>query len=318
MDADESWPPLPYEEWAATKKTLHLCTQLLGKTRLALAQPQPEWLHASLQLDGRGFTTGAMTADATLLHAGFDVMTSALWLRRSDGRERSVPVTNGRCVADVWDDYLGALRALEVEADLWDKPQEVADTTPLSENTHDCTLSPDQAQRFHRALTAVYGVLDEFRSSFFGRTGVQFWWGSFDLSVLLFSGRRLVPPDDRGYLARYDRDAEHLSAGFWPGDDSSPEPIFYGYLLPQPSGCETAPVEPVQAGWVEAMSEWVLPYEAVRSSNDPRRTALAFLTAVYKAAVTIGGWAAEDFTYEAPSASRRGHDGSGRSETGAP
>ncbi len=305
MTDPEKWPALPYAEWAATKKTLHMCTQMLGKTRLALTPPQPEWLHARLFLDGHGFTTGPMPFRGETLTVAIDLFDSKLKIRKSDGGRIVIPIADGRCVADIWDDYVRSLAKLGVEVDLWEKPQETADTTPFSENTHDCTIIPEHARRFHTVLSSVYGPFEEFRSRFFGRSGVQFWWGTFDEAVLLFTGKKVEAPEDKGYIMRYDLDAEHMNAGFWPGDDDSPEAIFYAYLVPPPPACETAPVKPPHANWVEAMGEWILPYEAVRTADDPRQAILEFLDSVYQAARSLGGWDSESFAYTPPPPSAR-------------
>lgn len=295
-----AWPPLPYGDWAPTKKTLQMCAQILGKTRLALAPPQPEWLHACLYLDGRGFTTGAMPCGDGILNAGIDVFDSRMWVHASDGRKRSVDVAGGRCVADVWADFHAALTELGAAVDVWEKPQEIADTTTFSENRHDCTLVPEHAQTFLTILATTQGVFEEFRASFFGRSGIQFWWGAFDLTVLLFSGRHAEAPQDAGYIMRYDLDAEHMNAGFWAGDDSAPAPGFYAYLVPRPPGCDTAPIRPEHAGWVESMGEWLMPYDAMRACPDPRQALLDFLNSVYAVTLTNGGWDAPDHRYTTP------------------
>jgi hypothetical protein len=274
---------------------------MIGKARLALSPPQPEWLHTCLYLTASGFTTGAMPHGTDIVSMGIDVYDSTMWIRVSDGRERIVPLSPHACVADIWSGFRDALAGLDLALDIWEKPQEVADTTPFSENRHDCTIVAEDAQRFCRVLASINSVFQEFRSRFFGRSGVQFWWGGFDFAVLLFTGRHEEAPNDHGYIMRYDLDAEHMNAGFWPGDDSNPYPGFYGYLVPRPAGCETAPVGSEHAGWVEAMGEWVMPYEAVRKSGDPRRTILAFLHGMYGVAATLGGWDAEAFTYKKPS-----------------
>jgi hypothetical protein len=306
MTSNEPWPALPYEEWAPTKKTLHMCAQMVGKARLALAPPQPEWLHTCLYLHPRGFGTGPIPEGTRTISMGIDVFDSRLWLRSSDGRGGSVPLGSGRYVADIWAGFKEELRRLDLELDLWEKPQEIADTTPFSENTHDCTLEPEQAQRFHRILSAVNGVFEEFRSEFFARTSIQFWWGSFDFAVLLFNGRQQVAPEDRGYIMRYDLDAEHMNAGFWAGDDNIPQAGFYGYLVPRPQGCESAPIEPVHAGWLETLGEWIMPYEAVRACDDPRGTILDFLRSVYQVACTHGGWDSRGLEYTRPAPAPRG------------
>lgn len=293
MASQGSWERLPYEEWASTKKTLHMCMQMLGKARLALAPPQPQWLHTCLYLTGHGFTTGPMPYRSMIVSMGIDVFETVLWINLSDGRRASVPLGSARCVADIWADFRGALNELGLELDIWEKPQETTDVTHFSENRHDCTMDPAQVQRFHRVLSAVYGAFEEFRSTFFGRSGVQFWWGAFDLAVLLYTGKPLTPPEDRGYIMRYDLDAEHLNAGFWPGDDNSPNPVIYGYLVPQPAGCDIVPIEPEHGDWVEAMGEWMLPYDKVWTCEDPKRAILDFLNSVYDVALTNGEWNAE-------------------------
>jgi hypothetical protein len=306
MPGMEIWPALPYEEWAPTKKTLHMCAQMLGKTRLALSPAQPEWLHSCLYLSPRGFSTGPMPDGSRTVAMGIDLFEPAFWLRASDGRAASVPLAAAHSVAEIWSRFNHALDGLDLHLDMWEKPQEVADLRPFSENTDDCVIVSGHAQRFHSVLSAVNGVFEEFRSEFFGRTGVQFWWGSFDLAVLLFSGRKLTAPEDRGYIMRHDLDAEHVNAGFWPGDDTSPHAGFYGYLVPQPPDCAAAPVEPQYAGWVEAMGEWMMPYEAVQSCPDPRGALLDFLHSIYRVALTQGGWDGPAFEYTRPSPPARG------------
>src|SRR5438067_4300953 len=219
-----AWHKLPYADWAPTKKTLQMVAQMVAKVRLALAPPLPEWLHDCLYLDPRGFTTGPIPFGSQALAMRIDVFDAEVWIDVSDGRRAKVSLGPNRTVADIWADFRAALGSLEVGVDIWEKPQEIDDTTPFSQNTHDRTFDPEQAQRFHRIISAVNGAFEEFRSPFFGRTGVQFWWGGFDYSVLLFTGRHVPPPQDRGYILRYDLDSEHLNAGFWPGDDPTAEP----------------------------------------------------------------------------------------------
>ncbi len=306
MTNHEAWPALPYKSWLPTKNTLHMCAQMIGKARLALSPPQPEWLHACLYLDGRGFTTAAMPHGKDIVSMGIDVYESAIWIRMSEGRVATVPIGTNRCVADIWSGFQDALAGLGLDIDIWEKPQEITDTTPFSKNRHDCTIIAEDAQRFCRVLASINSVFEEFRSSFFGRSGIQFWWGAFDFAVLLFTGKHEIAPDDRGYIMRYDLDAEHMNAGFWPGDDKTPYPGFYAYLVPRPDGCETAPTGSEHAGWVEAMGEWLMPYEAVRSCGDPRKEILIALGGVYGVATTLGGWDAEEHTYKKPVPTRRG------------
>ena len=300
------WPALPYEEWAETKKALHMYAQILGKVRLALSPAQPEWLGTCLFLGTRGLTTGPMPWGTASAELSLDLYDHALRISLSDGRQVSVQLFPPRCVADVFVEVRRAMTDLGIEADLWSKPQEVADAVPLDEDRRDCAYVPEHAQNWFRVNCAVANVFEEWRSRFFGRTGLQFWWGAFDLAVLRFNGKHAAAPADRGYIMRYDLDAEFMNAGFWPGDDSFPVPIIYAYLYPQPPGCEREAIEPSQAGWVAEMGEWTLRYEDVRTADDPRQTILSFLDSVYGVAGLRGGWKLEDFEYEIPAAPPRG------------
>jgi hypothetical protein len=302
---DDFWPSLPNAEWAPTRRTLHMVAQMVGKTRLALAPAQPEWLNACLFLDARGLTTGAIPIGPRVATIGIDLLDPAIHLETSDGRDARIVLGPSRSVADIWRDYAAALCGLGIQAEIWEKPQEVSDFKVFSENHRDATIRADDTRRFHRVLTSVNDAFETFRSGFFGRTGVQFWWGSFDFCVLLFSGRRAPAPTDRGYILRYDLDAEHLNAGFWPGDDTTPNPQFFAYLVPEPPGCATAPMNPSHAAWSPRMGEWILAYDAVRATDDPGQTLLAFLDSVYSFATSDGGWDPEAFHYERPPANPR-------------
>jgi hypothetical protein len=299
MSDPGGWPELP-ADWTPTRTTLHLCSQMLGKLKLALDPPLPEWLHTDLRLTPYGWSTGPMPHAGRIVQGDLDVVDGVLRLR-AGGRPAAVVPIGGRSVADVWQGFRAALTELQVTADLWDKPQETVDVTPFSANTADGAIDPEQAQRFHRLLSLIHPVFDQFRSPFFGRTGVQLWWGGFDYTVLLFNGRHAEPPEGSGHILRHDLDAEHLNAGFWPGDGTAPA-NFYAYLHPRPPGCEAAPVAPDAAGWVEGMGEWVLPYEELRRQDQPGVVLLDFLSSVYRVAVTTAGWDEAAHTYERPPA----------------
>ena len=223
---------LRYEDWATTKRTFHMVTQMVGKVRLALVPARPEWLHACLYLDARGLTTGPMPYGLTVVTIRIDMFDSAIVLD-IDGRRATVMLGPDRAVADIWHDFRSALAELSIDVDLWDKPQETIETTPFSANTRDNTFDAVLARRFHRVLCTVDGAFETFRSPFFGRSGVQFWWGGCDFSIALFTGRHLEAPEDRGRIVRYDLDAEHLTAGFWPGDDNSPGARMLAYIVPR-------------------------------------------------------------------------------------
>jgi hypothetical protein len=296
----DEWPALPYAEWSDTKKTLQMLTQILGKLRLAIEPQKPEWLAAALYPTARGLTTRPMPWGTASVELTLDFFDHTLSVLMSDGRSHRIPLAPSRCVAEIYEELMADLAQLGIEVEIYTKPQEVPDTTPFPENRHDCAYDPEAVQRFFRVLTAVAGVFDEWRSRFFGKTAEQFWWGSFDLSVIRFSGKHAVAPDDKGYIMRYDLDAEFFTAGWWPGSDDSPEPGFYAYAYPTPQGCESVEVRPEHAGWVEAMGEWMMGYDAVRDCPDPRQAIVDFLHSTYGAVTALGEWDAKALEYTAP------------------
>jgi hypothetical protein len=300
-----AWPALDGASWPATKKSLHLYTQMLGKLRVALSPPQPNWLHTALLLTARGLTTGPLPAGSCSVQATLDVFSSELVVDASDGRSRRIALVPARPVAEVFADLLAALRALEIDATLSPLPQEIADVTPLDADRRPATYDPATVQEWFRIVTATGGVFERARARFFGRSGIQLWWGALDVALLFFSGKRVAAPTDRGYLLRYDLDAEMLNVGFYPGDDAS-APFFYGYIFPQPADAPTLPVDVPGVTWSESIHEWLLPYETVRSSADPAALVLAFIDALYALCGTAAGWDLASLSYLPPKRAPRG------------
>jgi len=299
MTTQSAWPPLDIASWAPTKKSLHLYAQMLGKLRLALAPHQPNFLFTSLALTPRGFTTGTMPNTVRSLRAEVDVFAPEMILESSDGLVRRIPLAQPRTVAQVFAELHAALAALDVSVTLSPIPQEVADVTPLDADDRPAVFVPSDAQRWLAVVTATGAVFDRWRAHFFGRTGIQLWWGAFDFALLLFSGKHVDAPSDRGYLIKYDLDAEMMNVGFYPGDDTHPA-NFYGYIYPQPVACATIPISPSSAAWSDELNEWILPYEAVRTAADPEGTLTAFLDAIYGTCASVEGWPREQFTYTPP------------------
>jgi hypothetical protein len=293
------WPALPVAEWAPTKRSLHLYAQMLGKLRLALAPHQPNFVYTALQLTPRGLGTVAMPYGIRSVQATIDVFESLLLLESSDGRQARITLSGARTVAQVFSELHAGLDKLGIEVTLSPIPQEIPDLTPLDRDERPAVFEPLDAQRWLAVLTAANAVFDRWRSHFFGRTGLQLWWGAFDLALLLFSGKHVDPPANRGYLLKYDLDAEMLNAGFYPGDAGS-EAYFYGYIYPQPAAGATIAIAPAQASWSTALGEWVLPYEAVRTADDPEDALVAFLDAIYALCGSEAGWDLARYRYARP------------------
>ena len=292
-----AWPHLPLSDWADTQTTLHRWMQIVGKTRLALAPMQNHWWQVALYVTARGLGTSPMPYAKGTIELEFDFLDHQLVARTSDGVTKSIALAP-RSVADFYEDYLGLLAALGVDAKIWPVPQEMADTVHFAADREHASYDADAAQRCWRILAHADRVLKRFRGPFLGKSSPShFWWGGFDLACTRFSGRPAPPhpggiPHLADFVTREAYSHECISAGWWPGNVGSPvaEPAFYAYAYPEPVGCPEAPVRPAAARYLLAMREWILPYEAVRAAPDPEGALLEFLQSTYAAAADRGGW----------------------------
>jgi hypothetical protein len=271
---------------------------MLGKLRVALSPSQPNWMFTALLLTARGFTTGPLPWRSGAVQATLDVFASALIVETSDGRSRHVALVPARTVAEIFAALRSALAELDVDVTLTPIPQELPDVTPLDADTRPPAYEPAAVRRWFEIVTATAGVFEAARAPFFGRTGIQLWWGALDLALLFFSGKHVPAPSDRGYLLRYDLDAEMLNVGFYPGDDNG-APFFYGYIYPQPEGAPQLAV-PEGVSWSATLSEWVLPYETVRTAADPAARLRSFVDALYGLCFSAAGWERDALTYAVP------------------
>jgi hypothetical protein len=304
VSANENWPDIHVAGWAETKRTLHLCAQMLGKVRLALSPPQPNWMFTALYMTPRGITTGFIPYGRSSVEAALDVFDSRITIARSDGECASVDLVSARSIAEIYAALSATIKQLDVACHISRMPQEVPDTTPFDEDRREIEYDPEAVLRWFRAATATTTVFESWRARFFGRSGIQLWWGAFDLALILFSGKRESPPTDRGYLMKYDLDAQLMNAGLYFGDAQN-APFFYGYIFPQPAGAESLPIAPAPAAWSTQLSEWVLPYETVRESSDPATPIGTFLDAIYNVCFTAAGWNRDAYTYDAPPSGAR-------------
>ena len=229
-------------------------TQVIGKLRLALSPFEPEWGNVPLYLTARGLTTSPMPIGRGSLDAEFDLVDHALILRTSDGGVERRPL--GGAVADFHRDVMRALSRLQVDATISVIPSEVAHPVPFPEDRAHATYDEAHATRFFHVLTLIDLVLKRHRAKFRGRTTpVQFFWGTFDLALARYSGRRVAPPPDADVITRFSGDAEEVCAGWWPGDERVPDPAFYAYAFPKPEGIEKAAIEPREAAWSDTAGE---------------------------------------------------------------
>ena len=293
--SSEAWPALPYLSRRDTYSTLHLWTQIVGKIRLA----RTPWLnhswHVPLYVTSRGLTTSPIPFGSRAFDLTFDFIEHALLIDVSDGGKSRVEL-RPRSVADFRSELLKALAGLGIMVSINDYPCEIAGAVAFSDDHSHASYEPSAAHALWQALVQMDRVLKRFRSGFLGKASpVHFFWGSFDLAVTRFSGRRAPPfagkvPGVASEVMREAYSHEVSSAGFWPGGNGVDYACFYSYAYPVPAGFKAAAVQPAEASFSETLGEFLLPYDVVRLSSDPDATLLAFLQSTYEAAAGSAGW----------------------------
>jgi hypothetical protein len=289
-----SWPDLPYPAWRETAATLQLWTQIVGKIRLSLTPWVNHGWHVPLYVTARGLGTSPIPVGSELLEIEFDFMAHRLLVRTSLGQDRSLPL-EPMSVAAFHRRIMDLLAGIGITVGINEMPNEVPDPIRFSLDEAHASYDAEAAHRFWRALMQADRVFKLFRSGFLGKVSpVHFFWGSFDLAVTRFSGRKapLHPGGVPGLSDVVTREAyshEVSSAGFWPGNDAYPQPAFYAYAYPEPPGFREAKVT-LGASYDATFGEFIMPYDAVRSAADPDAVLLDFLSSTYSAAADAGGW----------------------------
>lgn len=291
----DQWPALPFAEWKDTYETLHMCTQVVGKIRLAQTPWTNHSWHIPLYVTAHGLTTSPIPYGARTFQIDFDFIHHELLIAVNDGKEATLKLGSGS-VADFYQTLLTELNKMGLKVDIFTTPSEVVNAIPFDTDHEHATYEPDHANRFWRALTQADRVFKQFRARFIGKCSpVHFFWGSFDLAVTRFSGRR-APPHPGGvahlpnWVAREAYSHEVSSCGFWPGSDQLPQAVFYAYAYPEPQGFRTAKVTPNTATYNTALREFILPYDDVRRAKSPDSALLEFLQTTYEAAAHLGAW----------------------------
>jgi hypothetical protein len=288
---DDVWPSLPLEAWSDTYAALHMWSQVIGKVRLALSPPVNHWWHCALYVSSRGLTTSAMPFAKELMEIEFDFINHQLEMRTSDGQVRTLPLQSCS-VADFYHDVMAALDSLGIKVNIFTKPQEVPNPIPFEQNTNAGKYDSQYANRFWRALSLMEPVFEEFRGRFIGKCSpINFYWGSFDLACTRFNGRRAPARPGADLITREAYSHECISAGFWPGLGYG-KPAFYSYTAPAPAGLDQQKVTP--GFYSTELSEFLLPYDDVRTAESPRVALLDFLQSSYEAGANLAGWNREE------------------------
>lgn len=286
----ERWPSLPFEAWKDTCETLHLWTQIVGKVRMELSPFVNHWWHVPLYVTPRGLTTSAIPYQGETFEITFDFIDHTLHVFTSEGTSRALPLIPRSVAAFYWE-FMACLQALGIEVTINTRPDEVQHPIRFDQDELHASYDPAYAHRFWRILVQVDTVFKEFRSPWIGKSSpVHFFWGSFDLVVTRFSGRRAPERPEADRITREAYSHEVISCGFWPGDATFQEPAFYSYTAPAPPGLLAASLRPSSAWYSPDKGLFLLRYDDVRSAEAPEGVVQEFLQSTYEAGATLAQW----------------------------
>jgi hypothetical protein len=287
-------PPLPLAGWEPTKTTLHLWAQIVGKVRMASAPPRNHWWHVALFVDVRGITTRRLQApDGTAFRVDFDVLDHRLVVSTDRGEVESFGLVDGLSVAAFDEALHETLRGLGIDVAIRESPFGAPVSTPFPADREHASYDADAVERFWRILAWTDGVFEEFAGWYCGKTSpVHLFWHSFDLALTRFGGKRAAALPGVDEVTREAYSHEVVSFGFWAGDEEVREPSYYAYAAPEPAGLRETTLRPEAARWSErgSGSLALLPYEAVRTADEPKAALLAFLESAYAAGADALGW----------------------------
>jgi hypothetical protein len=287
-------PALPFDTWKDTLATLHMWTQVVGKVRLKLCPLVNHFWNVAFYLTARGLTSSAMPYQRGAIwgtfEVQFDFIDHQLSVESSNGRRVEIAL-KAESVAEFYKTFMAALAELGVIVKIWTTPCEIPDPIPFEQDQIHAAYDPEAVNKFWRILVWVDQVFKEFRAGFLGKVSpVHFFWGSFDLAVTRFSGRRAPERPGADSITREAYSHEVSSAGFWPGGGDIQGPAFYSYAAPEPSGFAQQHVRPAAAFYHPQLKEFLLMYDDVRASPSPEAALMEFLQSTYAAAADLGKW----------------------------
>jgi hypothetical protein len=289
-DQPECWPALPLDSWKDTYATLHMWTQIVGKVRLRLTPLVNHWWNVPLYVTARGLTTSRIPYGRRAFEIWFDFIQHRLVLETNDGIVKTIPL-GPRSVADFYQEFMGMLRSAGIDVKIWRMPVEIPNPIAFDQDRVHASYDPAAVEKFWRILLSVDAVFSQFRSRFIGKSSpVHFFWGSFDLAVTRFSGRRAPERPGADMVTREAYSHEVSSVGFWPGSVGVKDAAFYSYAAPEPQGFKEAHVSPAEASYDKQLSEFILIYEDVRKAESPTAALLEFCQTTYDAAANLGNW----------------------------
>lgn len=283
-------PALPFAEWQDTQATLHLWMQIVGKVQLALTPLINHWWNVTFFLTARGIETQALHYSGGTLQISFDFIQHNLVIATSRGETRVLPL-RPQTVADFYHELMQALRALGAEVKIWPVSVELPEPVAFEKDVVHHSYDRDAVSKFWHIFSWAAIVLEEFRSRFIGKSSpVHFFWGSFDLAVTRFSGRRAPERPGADRITREAYSHEVSSAGLWPGGGALAGPAFYSYAAPEPPGFAERKAKPSQAFYDPNLKEFLLRYDDVRQAPSPHEAVMEFLQSTYEAAADLANW----------------------------
>ena len=286
----DAWPELPLEAWQDTYATLHMWTQIVGKVRLALSPRTNHWWEVPLYVTARGLTTSAIPYGDGIFEIQFDFIVHELVIQTSWGTSKTMEL-EPRSVAEFYAEFMSALRSLGIEVKFWTMPCEVPNPVRFERDTQHASYDREYAHRVWKILVLCDTIFKEFRAGFIGKDSpVHFFWGSFDLCVTRFSGRRAPERPGADSITREAYSHEVISAGFWPGGGDVKGAAFYAYAAPEPPGFAEEKVKPAAAFYHPGMKEFLLMYDDVRRAASPHGALLSFLQSTYEAGANLARW----------------------------
>jgi len=292
-------PPLPLNEWIATKKTLHLYVQIIGKIKLKLMPYKNHWWHIPFYINSRGIGTGPMPYKYRLVEINFDFCKHELVITTNHNETERIELKDGLCVAEFYNRLFAILAKLNIEVKILARPYEFETNTPFKDDCEHCSYDKAYVDRFWKILSYVDPVLKEFSGRFMGKCSpVHLFWHSFDIAVTRFSGRKAPAISSANKVNAEAYSHEVISAGFWAGDNNIQEPAFYSYTYPAPDGIADEPLQPGGARWIQQNGSpmALYTYEDMRTAADPKKALLQFLESSYRAGVKRGNWDISELT----------------------
>ncbi|MFZ0853088.1 MAG: DUF5996 family protein [Hyphomicrobiaceae bacterium] len=311
MAEHAAWPELPLSAWRESCETLHRWTQVVGKIQLALTPLVNHWWNVTLFVTARGLTTPPLAYAEGTFSIAFDFVDHRLYIISSGGARDELalaPMSVARFYAQV----MGCLERLNIKVQIWTMPSEIPGAVPFEQDDVNAHYDPVWVRRFWQGLSQADRVLKEFRTGFIGKVSpVHFFWGSFDLAVTRFSGRRAPPPTGTtpnvaAWVMAEAYSHEVMSCGFWPGNGGYGRPAFYAYAYPEPAAYGATALKSTGAFYDQGLGQFILPYDAVREAPDPDRLLLGFLEETYAAAADLAGWDRAALERDRPSEPRLG------------